>query len=101
MDIRIAVEMRLRHPGRVRALVLSDTSSPPETEDGKAFRRNLAERLLAEGMEPYTDEATDEMLAPYNVTGRAGAFGCPAGAERGYRAPDGRCQSVCRVVRSR
>ncbi|MFE4257549.1 alpha/beta fold hydrolase [Streptomyces sp. NPDC056883] len=69
MGGQIAMEMRLRHPGRVRALVLSDTSAPPETEDGKTFRRNLAERLLAEGMKPYTDEVIDKMLAPYNVTG--------------------------------
>ncbi|WP_328302637.1 alpha/beta hydrolase [Streptomyces sp. NBC_00435] len=69
MGGQIAMEMRLRHPGRVRALVLCDTSSPPETPEGKAFRRALAERLLAEGMKPYTDEVIDKMLAPYNVTG--------------------------------
>lgn len=69
MGGQIAMEMRLRHPGRVRALVLSDTSAPPETEEGKTFRRELAERLLAEGMQPYTDEVIDKMLAPYNVTG--------------------------------
>lgn len=69
MGGQIAMEMRLRHPGLVRALVLSDTSAPPETEEGKTFRRELAERLLAEGMKPYTDEVIDKMLAPYNVTG--------------------------------
>lgn len=69
MGGQIAMEMRLRHPGKVRALVLSDSSAPPETQDGKTFRRNLAERLLAEGMKPYTDEVIDKMLAPYNVTG--------------------------------
>lgn len=69
MGGQIAMEMRLGHPGRVRALVLSDTSSPPETQEGKTFRRNLAERLLREGMQPYTDEVIDKMLAPYNVTG--------------------------------
>lgn len=55
MGGRIAMEFRLRHPGRVRALVLSDTSPVPETEEGKAFRRGLAERLLDEGMEPYAE----------------------------------------------
>ncbi|MFZ3474450.1 alpha/beta fold hydrolase [Streptomyces sp. 4.24] len=68
MGGQIAMEMRLRHPGLVRALVLSDSSSPAETEEGKAFRLNLAERLLREGMKPYTDEVIDKMLAPYNVT---------------------------------
>ncbi|MBT2470422.1 alpha/beta fold hydrolase [Streptomyces sp. ISL-66] len=69
MGGQIAMEMRLRHPGRVRALVLSDTSAPPETQEGKTLRRELAERLLREGMKPYTDEVIDKMLAPYNVTG--------------------------------
>ncbi|MGW6685152.1 alpha/beta fold hydrolase [Streptomyces sp. NPDC054961] len=69
MGGQIALEMRLRHPGRIRALVLSDTSASPETPEGKTARRELAERLLAEGMKPYADEVIDKMLAPYNVTG--------------------------------
>lgn len=68
MGGQIAFEMRLRHPGLVRALVLSDTSAPPETEEGKTYRRELAERLIEEGMKPYTDEVMDKMLAAYNVT---------------------------------
>lgn len=73
MGGQIAMEMRLRHPGVVRALVLSDTSPLPETEDGKKYRRELAARLLAEGMKPYAEEVIDKMLAPYNVTGMPGA----------------------------
>lgn len=69
MGGQIAMEMRLRHPGLVRALVLSDTSPVPETEEGRTFRRELAERLLAEGMRPYAEEVIDKMLAPYNVVG--------------------------------
>ncbi|MFG2874922.1 alpha/beta fold hydrolase [Streptomyces sp. NPDC048337] len=69
MGGQIAMEMRLRHPGVVRALVLSDTSPVPETEEGRKFRRELAERLLAEGMRPYAEEVIDKMLAPYNVVG--------------------------------
>ncbi|MFD3696242.1 alpha/beta fold hydrolase [Streptomyces sp. NPDC058646] len=69
MGGQIAMEMRLRHPGRVRALVLSDTSPVPESEEGRTFRHAVAERLLAEGMAPYADEVIDKMLAPYNVTG--------------------------------
>ncbi|MFD9333294.1 alpha/beta fold hydrolase [Streptomyces sp. NPDC060028] len=69
MGGQIAMETRLRHPGRIRALVLADTSPVPETEDGKKFRRELADRLLAEGMGPYARESIDKMLAPYNVTG--------------------------------
>ncbi|GHB58015.1 alpha/beta hydrolase [Streptomyces cirratus] len=73
MGGQIAMELWLRHPGRVRGLVLSDTSPVPETQEGKAFRRSLADRLLAEGMKPYADEVIDKMLAPYNVTGMPGA----------------------------
>ncbi|MFD3539093.1 alpha/beta fold hydrolase [Streptomyces sp. NPDC058662] len=69
MGGQIAMEMRLRHPGLVRALVLSDTSPLPETEDGRKRRRELADRLLAEGMRPYAEEVIGKMLAPYNVTG--------------------------------
>ncbi|MFD7100376.1 alpha/beta fold hydrolase [Streptomyces xanthophaeus] len=69
MGGQIAMEMRLRHPGLVRALVLSDTSPVPETEDGKKTRLGTAERLLAEGMGPYAEEVIDKMFAPYNVSG--------------------------------
>lgn len=68
MGGQIAMEFHLRHPGRTRALVLSDTSAPAETEDGKAFRNHLADRLLAEGMGGYADEVIDKMLAAYNVS---------------------------------
>jgi pimeloyl-ACP methyl ester carboxylesterase len=68
MGGQITMEFQRRHPHRVRALVLSDTSAPAETEEGKAFRHHLADRLLAEGMSRYADEAIDKMLAAYNVT---------------------------------
>lgn len=70
MGGQIAMELRLRHPGLVRALVLSDTSPVPETGEGAELRRRTAERLLAEGMDPYAEEVIDKMLAPYNVTGQ-------------------------------
>ncbi|MFJ4879523.1 alpha/beta fold hydrolase [Streptomyces sp. NPDC088745] len=68
MGGQIAMEFHRRHPRRVRGLVLSDTSAPAETDEGKAFRNALADRLLAEGMAGYADEVIDKMLAPYNVT---------------------------------
>ncbi|WEH42016.1 alpha/beta hydrolase [Streptomyces sp. NBC_01218] len=68
MGGQIALELRRLHPERVRALVLSDTSAPPETEEGKAYRNALADRLLAEGMAGYAAEVIDKMLADYNVT---------------------------------
>ncbi|MFJ6698218.1 alpha/beta fold hydrolase [Streptomyces sp. NPDC091272] len=68
MGGQIAMEFHRRHPQRVRALVLSDTSAPAETAEGKDVRNRLADRLLAEGMAGYADEVIDKMLAPYNVT---------------------------------
>jgi pimeloyl-ACP methyl ester carboxylesterase len=68
MGGQIAMEFQRRYPRRVRALVLSDTSAPAETEEGKAGRNRLADRLLAEGMAGYADEVIDKMLAAYNVS---------------------------------
>ncbi|MGW1028139.1 alpha/beta fold hydrolase [Streptomyces sp. NPDC002577] len=67
MGGQIAMEFQRRHPLRVRALVLSDTSAPAETDAGKEFRNRLADRLLAEGMDGYAAEVIDKMLAAYNV----------------------------------
>ncbi|MFC8064519.1 alpha/beta fold hydrolase [Streptomyces sp. NPDC057293] len=67
MGGQIAMEFCRRHPGRVLALVLSDTSAPAETDEGKAYRNRLADRLLAEGMAGYADEVIGKMLASYNV----------------------------------
>ncbi|MEU9444435.1 alpha/beta fold hydrolase [Streptomyces sp. NPDC048304] len=67
MGGQITMEFQLRHPRRVRALVLSDTSAPAETDEGKEFRNRLADRILAEGMDGYADEVIDKMLASYNV----------------------------------
>ncbi|HET9381347.1 MAG TPA: alpha/beta fold hydrolase [Streptomyces sp.] len=68
MGGQIAMEFHRGHAGRVRALVLSDTSAPAETAAGREARNRLADRLLAEGMGGYADEVIDKMLADYNVT---------------------------------
>ncbi|MGW3666505.1 alpha/beta fold hydrolase [Streptomyces sp. NPDC005141] len=68
MGGQIAMEVQRRHTHRVHALVLSDTSAPAETDEGKVFRNRLADRLLAEGMDGYADEVIGKMLAAYNVT---------------------------------
>lgn len=67
MGGQITMEFQRRYPQRAQALVLSDTSAPAETEEGKGFRNGLADRLLAEGMDGYAVEVIDKMLAPYNV----------------------------------
>jgi pimeloyl-ACP methyl ester carboxylesterase len=68
MGGQITMEFQRRHPRRVRGLVLSDTSAPAETEEGKGVRNRMADRLLAEGMDGYAGEVIDKMLAAYNVT---------------------------------
>ncbi|WP_037577584.1 alpha/beta fold hydrolase [Phaeacidiphilus oryzae] len=67
MGGQIAMALHAEHPERVLALVLSDTSAPPETPDGREFRNRMADRLLAEGMAGYAEEVIDKMIAPYNV----------------------------------
>ncbi|MEE1739045.1 alpha/beta fold hydrolase [Streptomyces sp. BE147] len=69
MGGQIAMEFHRLYGSRVAALVLADTSPVAETEDGKAFRNRLADRLLAEGLDGYAAEVIDRMVAPYNVTG--------------------------------
>ncbi|MBD0421965.1 alpha/beta fold hydrolase [Streptomyces sp. TRM S81-3] len=68
MGGQITMEFQRRHPRRVRGLVLSDTSAPAETDEGRLFRNRLADRLLAEGMDGYAHEVIGKMLADYNVT---------------------------------
>ncbi|MBP2035058.1 pimeloyl-ACP methyl ester carboxylesterase [Streptomyces avidinii] len=98
MGGQIAMEVRLRHPGLVRALVLSDTSPVPETPDGAKFRRETAERLIAEGMRPYAEEVIDKMLAAHNVTAmpetaaRVSAMMCATDPEGAAAALRGRAE---------
>ncbi|MFD9412412.1 alpha/beta fold hydrolase [Streptomyces sp. NPDC059989] len=98
MGGQIAMEMRLRHPGVVRALVLSDTTAVPETEDARKLRRERAEQLVAQGMRPYAEEVIDKMLAPYNVVGmpetaaRVSAMMCATDPEGAAAALRGRAE---------
>ncbi|WP_405855235.1 alpha/beta hydrolase [Streptomyces sp. NBC_00090] len=70
MGGQIAMELHRRHPERVRGLVLADTFPAAETEEGRAARNAMADRLLAGGadaMREYADEVLDRMVAPYNT----------------------------------
>jgi len=69
MGGQITMEFHRLFPQRVRALILADTSPVAETDEGKAARNAMADRLLAEGIGGYADEVIDRMVAPYNVTG--------------------------------
>ncbi|WP_155055725.1 alpha/beta fold hydrolase [Streptomyces blattellae] len=65
MGGQIAMECYRLFGERVRALVLADTFPDPETPEGKVFRNETADRLLAEGMRGYADEVLEKMVAPY------------------------------------
>ncbi|MFI6419437.1 alpha/beta fold hydrolase [Streptomyces sp. NPDC050842] len=67
MGGQIAMELHRRLPERVRGLVLADTFPAAETDEGKAARNAMADRLLKEGMRGYADEVLDRMVAPYNT----------------------------------
>jgi pimeloyl-ACP methyl ester carboxylesterase len=51
------------HSDRVRALVLSDTRAGPDTEQGRAWRRELAERVRREGAVAVADAMLPKLLA--------------------------------------
>ncbi|MCX4981948.1 alpha/beta fold hydrolase [Streptomyces sp. NBC_00572] len=70
MGGQIAMELYRRHPDRIRGLVLADTFPAAETDEGKAARNAMADRLLAGGAQAvreYADEVLDRMVAPYNT----------------------------------
>ncbi|WP_431046846.1 alpha/beta fold hydrolase [Streptomyces sp. P1-3] len=67
MGGQIVMEFQRLYPDRVRGLLLADTSAEPETEEGRAWRHAMADRLLREGMGPYADEVLGKMVAPYNI----------------------------------
>jgi pimeloyl-ACP methyl ester carboxylesterase len=68
MGGQIAMEFHRLHPERTAALVLADTSPVAETEEGRAWRNTLADRLLTEGMGGYAAEVLDRMITPRHVT---------------------------------
>lgn len=67
MGGQIVMEFHRLFPERIRALVLADTSAPAETEEGRARRNAMADRLLGEGMAPYAQEVLSSMVAPHVV----------------------------------
>jgi len=67
MGGQIVMEFYRLFPHRAAGLVLADTFPRAETEEGKAVRNAMADRLLREGMAGYADEVIAKMVAPYNV----------------------------------
>lgn len=70
MGGQIVLEFHRLFADRVRALVLADTFAQAETEDGRKARNAMADRLLAEGMDGYAEEALPLMVAPRTIERR-------------------------------
>ncbi|MFI6941420.1 alpha/beta fold hydrolase [Streptomyces sp. NPDC050418] len=64
MGGQIVMDGYRQYGSRVRGLVLADTFPAAETEDGKAWRRELADRVVREGLKPYADDVLYKMVAP-------------------------------------
>lgn len=65
MGGQIVMECYRLFPERISSLVLADTFPAAETPAGKTARREMADRLVREGMKPYADEVLEKMVAPY------------------------------------
>ncbi|WP_219414996.1 alpha/beta fold hydrolase [Pseudonocardia nigra] len=64
MGGQIALEFWARHPGRVAGLLLADTTAADETAESRRDRLAQADRLLAEGMDPYAVDVLYRMVTP-------------------------------------
>ncbi|RZQ65836.1 alpha/beta fold hydrolase [Amycolatopsis suaedae] len=67
MGGQIVMEFHRLYPERLRGLILADTTAAAETPAGRRARRDMAERLLREGLGPYADEVLPKMVAPHNI----------------------------------
>jgi 3-oxoadipate enol-lactonase len=97
----VALALAARHPGRVAALVLSNTRAEPDTEEAAAGRHASAAQVRGGGLAAFLDGFVPRMVAPgdqdamraaraiaddQDSEGVAGALEALAG--RGDRRPD-------------
>ncbi len=67
MGGQIVMELHRLFVGRLRGMLLADTSPVAETAAGRAERLAAAERLEREGMAGYAREVLAKMVAPRNI----------------------------------
>ena len=60
-----AFALQRRHRARVRALVLADTRAEADTDEGRAGRAALSERVRREGAEPAVDAMLPRLLSSH------------------------------------
>jgi pimeloyl-ACP methyl ester carboxylesterase len=53
-----------RHPARVRSMVLMDTRPGPDSDAGRAGRRETAEKVAAEGVRTLASDLQSALLSP-------------------------------------
>ncbi|MCX5447956.1 alpha/beta fold hydrolase [Streptomyces nigrescens] len=70
MGGQIVMECYRLFPERIRGLVFADTFAAAETEEGRTARRDMAARLLREGMSGYAQEVLGKMVSPHTLTHR-------------------------------
>ncbi len=64
----VALAFYRLYPRRVRALILADTRAQADTDEARRNRETLAQRTLAEGMQPIADTMVHKMVAPATLT---------------------------------
>jgi pimeloyl-ACP methyl ester carboxylesterase len=67
MGGQIAMELCRLFPERVSAAVFAATFATADDSAAQERRRDMAERLLREGMSPYAREVLPKMMSPANV----------------------------------
>ncbi|WP_148592278.1 alpha/beta fold hydrolase [Streptomyces sp. WAC01526] len=70
MGGQIVMECYRLFPERIRGLVFADTFAAAETEEGRTARRDMAARLLREGMSGYAREVLGKMVSPHTLAHR-------------------------------
>ena len=67
MGGQIDLECYRQFPGRIAALVLADTFAQLDTPERRKLRLVMADRLIAEGMDNYSQQELPKMILPEHI----------------------------------
>jgi len=67
MGGQIVMECYRLFPERIRGVILADTFAKAETGAGKRQRNEVADSLLRDGMDKYSEQFLPQMMAPANI----------------------------------